>query len=161
MPTNTECIVVEVIDDEHLTVWVRAALVIIAVLVAGVMVTAACLHPYDPDGQALRQETHRQLGLPPCTFYEKTGLPCPSCGFTTSFSLTMHADPVNALRANSAGAVLAVFCLLVIPWGIISAARGRYVWIASAERALINCLVCFVALMLVRWGIILALAWVK
>jgi len=161
MPADREAIIVELIDDGRLALWVRSSLVLIALLVAGVMTTAAWLHPYDGAGRPLTQETHRQLGLPRCEFYARTGLPCPSCGFTTSFSLVMHGDLANALRANSAGAMLAVFCLVVIPWGIVSALRGRYLWIESVERALINCLVCFVAFMLVRWGIVVALAWGK
>jgi hypothetical protein len=159
MPSEREYIVYEVGDDARLARWVRASLVVIAVLLATVMTTAAWLHPYDANGQALRQETHRQLGLPPCSFYKMTGIPCPSCGFTTSFALLMHVDPLNALQANSAGAVLAGFCLVVIPWGIISAFRARYLFIESAERVLIHCLICFVTLMLVRWAIIAALAW--
>src|SRR5262249_55922814 len=142
-----------------LAVWVRSLLVLIAVGLTAVLTTAALLHPYDSEGKALTQQTHLQLGLPPCEFYRRTNLPCPSCGFTTSFALTMHADPANALRANSVGTLLAVFCLVVVPWSVISALRGRYLWIVSAERALITCLLTFVVLMLVRWGIVLSLAW--
>ena len=80
-------------------------------------------------------------------------------GFTTSFALTMHGDPVNAARANAVGTLLAVFCLLVVPWSVVSAWRGRYLFIVSAERALIVCLLTFVVLMLARWGIVLGLMW--
>ena len=48
-------------------------------------------------------ETHRQLGLPPCTFKEMTGLPCPSCGMTSSFALLVRGDVMNSLRANAVG----------------------------------------------------------
>lgn len=161
MPVDEDYGDYEVVDDARLAVWVRASLVVIAVLLIAVLTTAAWLHPYDADGQPLQQETHRQLGLPACSFYKSTGIPCPSCGFTTSFSLLMHLDPLNALRANSVGTVLAAFCLVVVPWGVISALRGRYLFITSAERVLIHCIMSFVALMLIRWGIVVALAWVK
>ncbi|NBO19844.1 MAG: DUF2752 domain-containing protein, partial [Proteobacteria bacterium] len=36
-----------------------------------------------PDARGLG--THEQLGLPPCGFYLWYGLPCPSCGMTTSW----------------------------------------------------------------------------
>src|SRR5262245_35449857 len=146
-------------DDGRLAVWVRSLLILIAVGLIAVLTTGAMLHPYAEDGRPLTQETHLQLGLPKCSFYDKTGYPCPSCGFTTSFALTMHADPANALRANSVGTMLALFCLAVVPWSIVSALRGRYLFIVSAERALIFSLLTFVVLMLVRWGIVLALMW--
>lgn len=138
--------------------WVRMNLILVALALIAVFTVGACLHPYDANNAAKQQETHRQLGLPPCGFYAMTGLPCPSCGFTTSFSLLVHLDPVNAVRANSVGALLGTFCLLVIPWSVFSAFRGRYLLIRSAERAIITCLIGFVSLMLVRWGIVLAVA---
>jgi hypothetical protein len=138
--------------------WVRMNLILVAIGLIAVFTVGACLHPYDANNDAKRQETHRQLGLPPCGFYAMTGLPCPSCGFTTSFSLLMHLDPVNAVRANSVGAMLGTYCLLVIPWSVVSAFRGRYLFIRSAERAIITSLIGFVVLMLVRWGLVLAVA---
>jgi hypothetical protein len=161
MPVEQEELptVLPIDDGDRLAVWVRSLLVLIAAGLMAVLTTAALLRPYDADGKPRTQETHLQLGLPRCAFYEKTGYPCPSCGFTTSFALTMHADPANALRANSVGTLLALFCLLVVPWSIISAWRGRYLFIVSAEKALIVSLLTFVVLMLVRWGIVLGLAW--
>src|SRR5262249_32861587 len=64
---------------------------------------AVWLNPYQEDGQARRMETHRQLGLPPCSFLEVVGVPCPACGMTTSFSLLMHGDLWGSLRANAVG----------------------------------------------------------
>jgi hypothetical protein len=150
-------VVPEVYPASNLIWPVRALLVVIALGIAGVMTVGACLHPYDSDGQPKKQETHRQLGLPACSFYRMTALPCPSCGFTTSFSLVMHLDPLNALRANSVGTILALFCLCVVPWAIVSAWRGRYVWVASGEQTLIVCLVAFVVMMLTRWAILLSI----
>ena len=138
--------------------WVRMNLVLVAAGLIAVFTVGALLRPYDENGRPRRQETHRQLGLPPCSFYALTGLPCPSCGFTTSFSLLIHLDPVNSLRANSAGAMLAAFCLAVIPWSLYSAWRGRLLLIRSVEKAVITSLIGFVAFMLVRWGVVLAVA---
>src|SRR5207237_10247334 len=100
-----------------LGVWVRGALVGIALGMAVVFVIATRLNPYNPDGSARPLGTHMQMGLPPCTFYEATGrrLPCPSCRMTTSFALLVRGDVVNSLRANSAGTLLALFCLAFIP----------------------------------------------
>jgi hypothetical protein len=160
MPAEDDDVIPVVpVDGDRLAVWVRSLLILIAAGLTAVLTTGAMLHPYTEDGRPRTQETHLQLGLPQCEFYRRTGYPCPSCGFTTSFALTMHADPLNALRANSVGTLLAVYCLLVVPWSVISALRGRYLFIVSAERALIWSLLTFVVLMLVRWGIVLGLAW--
>jgi hypothetical protein len=146
------------VESDRLSILVRTALILIALGLASVFGIAAWLNPYDENGVPRRQETHRQLGLPPCTVYERTGIPCPSCGFTTSFAFTVRMHLWNAMHANSAGTLLALFCLAFIPWGAVSALRGRYLFIASLERTAINCLIVFVTLMLVRWGIIVGLA---
>ncbi|MFL5341007.1 MAG: DUF2752 domain-containing protein [Gemmataceae bacterium] len=146
---------------DRLSIFVRAALIVFALALTGVFGIAAWLNPYEADGTPRKQATHRQLGLPPCTFYEKTGIPCPSCGFTTSFAFTVRMRLWNALNANCVGTLLALFCLAFVPWGLVSALRGRYLFVASLEKAAINCLIVFVALMLVRWGIIVGLAVAK
>jgi hypothetical protein len=54
-----------------------------------------------------------RLGLPTCSFTERTGLPCPGCGVTTSFALTLHADLASAARVHGAGPLLALICVVV------------------------------------------------
>ena len=131
--------------------WVRGTLVGLALGMAVVFVIAASLNPYNADGSARRMETHRQLGLPPCKFKEKTGLPCPSCGMTTSFALLVRGDVVHSLRANAAGTLLALFCLGFIPWALVSVARRRMLFIRSLERAMLVCVLGLMSLMLMRW----------
>ena len=48
-----------------LTGWVRGTLLGIAIGLTAVFGIAAWLKPYDAGGQALKMETHRQMGLPP------------------------------------------------------------------------------------------------
>ncbi|HZU36355.1 MAG TPA: DUF2752 domain-containing protein [Gemmataceae bacterium] len=138
---------------------VRVGLVLIAVGLVTVFVIAIRLNPYYADGQPRSMETHRELGLPPCSFYEITGLPCPSCGMTTSFSLLMHGDVWNSLKANAVGTGLAVFCLFLIPWCLASAWVSRPLGLWSLERALIRLLIVFLVVLFVRWGIVLGLIW--
>ena len=140
-----------------LTSWVRGTLLGIAIGLTAVFGIAAWLSPYGKDGQPLRMETHRQMGLPPCTFKLLTGVPCPSCGMTTSFALLMHGDLENSLRANAVGTLLALFGLAVIPWSLASVLRQRPLFIVSLERASVWIVVVFVVLLLTRWLVVLGL----
>lgn len=56
--------------------------------------------------------THEQLGLPPCLMLHLTGLPCPSCGLTTSFAHAARLDFYQALLTQPFG--LLAFCLTVL-----------------------------------------------
>jgi hypothetical protein len=141
--------------------WVRGALVGVAAGLTAVFAVACWLDPYHPDGSARRMETHRQLNLPPCTFKVSTGLPCPSCGMTTSFALLMHGDLVNSLRANAVGTLLAVFCLALIPWSVASAVLRRPLFLVSLERAFTVVVLVFLGLMLFRWAVVIAWAWLS
>jgi hypothetical protein len=138
---------------------VRGALLAIALGLVAVFGIAAWLNPYDVEGKARRSETHLQLGLPPCTFRSLTGMPCPSCGMTTSFALLIHGDLENSLRANAVGTLLALFGLAVIPWGLASVLCKRPLFIVSLERAAIWIVVIFVVLLLIRWFVVVGLTW--
>jgi hypothetical protein len=138
---------------------VRVALVLVALLLIGIFTIAICLNPYREDGTPLRLETHRKLGLPSCTFKEVTGLPCPSCGMTTSFALLVRGDVFNSLMANAVGTLMALYCLVIIPWNLVCAIRGRLYWIESLERAMTSSVIFFLVLMLLRWAVVLGLEW--
>jgi hypothetical protein len=139
--------------------WVRRALLGMAVFLTAIFGIAAWLNPYDETGQPRRMETHLQLGLPPCTFRLMTGVPCPSCGMTTSFSLLMHGDPWDSLRANAVGTLLAIFCLALIPWSVACVICRRLFFIVALDRALTWTIIIFMSLVLVRWGIVLGWHW--
>lgn len=139
--------------------WVRGILVGIVLGLVAVFIIAWKLDPYQDDGSPLRMETHRQLGLPPCTFYLMTEYPCPSCGMTTSFALLMHGDVWNSLRANFVGMLLAAFLLAFIPWAAACALAGRTYFVLSLERAVIAVIAILLTLLLLRWGVVLGLMW--
>jgi hypothetical protein len=144
----------------HLQHWVRASLVVMALALVGVFAVAVLLDPYR-DGKVWLSETHRQLGFPPCTFRELTGYPCPSCGMTSSFALAIRGDLWHSVQANFVGTLLALGCLIFIPWATFSALKGRLLGIRNFESVLIRGVIAFFVLMFGRWGIVLALAYLK
>ncbi|MBI3408388.1 MAG: DUF2752 domain-containing protein [Planctomycetes bacterium] len=140
----------------RLALWVRLALVGIALGLVVVFGIALRLNPNQGDRVWLN-ETHTQLGLPDCTFKSLTGLPCPSCGMTTSFAWLVRGNVWNSLRANFVGTLLALVALAYIPWGFLSAAKGRLLGIGYWDVWLIRLVLGFFVLMFVRWGVVLAL----
>jgi hypothetical protein len=114
-------------------------------LVAG-FGTAASLEP-DPRGFG----THQRLGLPPCSILELFGVPCPSCGMTTSFAHFVRGQWPSSLRANSAGFLLALTCAVQIPWGLASVRRGRLYYVERPEWWALGTLVSLSALSLLQW----------
>jgi hypothetical protein len=154
--TDDRVSVAEPADAQRLR---RLRMSLIAVVAGLVLVfgVAIWLNPYDSAGKPLRLATHRQLGLPPCTFYALTGLPCPSCGMTTSFALLVRGDVVNSLKANAVGTLLALAGLTLIPWALASAACGRLLAGTRLSWLAPRALILFVVLMTVRWCLVLAL----
>ncbi len=69
---------------------------------AGVLMTAFMLTPNTQQGVG----THEALGLQPCGLEATTGIPCATCGMTTSFSLAAHGRFVESFLNQPAGAML-------------------------------------------------------
>ena len=137
--------------------WVRLVLVGLTVPWIVVFAIATQLRPYDDNGEPLRLGTHKQMGLPECNFKAMAGIPCPSCGMTTSFSLLLHADVWNSLKANFAGTLLATLGLVFIPWALASAFLGRFVFVRSAEITLFWLALAFLVILFGRWAIVVAI----
>jgi hypothetical protein len=77
-------------------------------LVSGaVLIVARLLRP-----AARGVGTHEQLGLPPCVFLHLTGIPCPSCGLTTSFAHAARLHFYEAFIVQPFGFIL--FCLTAL-----------------------------------------------
>jgi hypothetical protein len=66
-----------------------------------VLGTARWLKP-DPRGYG----THQQLHLPPCAFQALTGLPCVTCGMTTSFAFGVRGEWRQAFATQPFGLLL-------------------------------------------------------
>jgi len=87
------------------------------------MVVASKLTP-SPTGMG----THTQLGLDQCQFALRTGLPCPSCGMTTSFAWFSRGNFPAAFYVQPMGALIALAAIVTFWAGLYIAATGRVVY---------------------------------
>lgn len=94
----------------------------IAAACLAVLLVASGLQP-----SAAGVGTHLQLGLPPCSMMVQAGVPCPSCGMTTSFSYLVRGQVARAFDAQPAGALLAVLTGLVFWAGTYVVITGKAV----------------------------------
>src|SRR5213595_2275277 len=85
------------------SIWGRLLAISIGLGCLAVLVTAAILEP-NHSGVG----THEHLGLASCQFLDRTGLPCPSCGMTTSFAWFVRGNIAASLYVQPMGAVLAL-----------------------------------------------------
>ncbi len=93
----------------------------------------------------LDDTAHPLFGLPPCGFKLVTGLPCPGCGLTHSFTAMAHFDFVGAVYANPFGVILFLVSLTTIPVAALGFVRGWPV-IDTLERLQFD-----------KWAILLAI----
>lgn len=91
-----------------------------------VLITAAVIEP-----NRTGLGTHARLGLQSCQFEKQTGLPCPSCGMTTSFAWFARGNLRASLYVQPMGTVLAILTGFTFWIAIYLAITGR-----SAHRLL-------------------------
>jgi hypothetical protein len=104
-------------------IYGRVMALVIGLICLYVLVTAARLTP-NPTGMG----THTQLGLDQCQFALRTGLPCPSCGMTTSFAWLARGNIVASFYVQPMGALLGLLTILMTWVGFYIAATGRAVY---------------------------------
>ena len=90
-----------------------------ALSAASVIAIARWLQP-DPHGFG----THTQLGLPPCAFHAWSGLPCPTCGLTTSFAYMARLQITSAIAANPLGLPLFALTAVAVVVALCGAVRA-------------------------------------
>ncbi len=111
----------EVDVENQPSVGLRQLLTGIAFSLLAVFAIAISL---EPDGRGYG--THQQLGLPPCTFRELTGVNCPHCGMTTCFANFVRGNMSAAWQANPAGIPLVIMLMLAIPYCLSISVSGRW-----------------------------------
>ena len=121
--------------------------VIISLACLAVMLTAAWVSP-SPTGLG----THTQLGLEPCQFLVRTGLPCPSCGMTTSYSWFARGNFLASLYVQPMGFLLALLTVLAFWVGLYVAATGRAVHQLMSRRLSSYYIPGLFAWAIIAWG---------
>lgn len=99
---------------------INTLLFIGAALILGVATT---LDP-DPRGTG----THLQLGLQPCVFLSSWGIPCPACGWTTSFALMVNFKVIAAFITQPFGAILSLITIALAITSASEAMKPRDLW---------------------------------
>ncbi|MDG2055201.1 MAG: DUF2752 domain-containing protein [Phycisphaerales bacterium] len=119
----------------------------LAILAGTLLGIAVSLSP-DPDGYG----THAQLGLPACSWMSGFGIPCPTCGMTTSFSHAVKGELGHAFMAQPLGAILAVVTAAILLLGVYVAITGSRVANRLAGPFRARWLWTISAVVLVAWG---------
>lgn len=113
----------------------------------GVLVTAASI---EPSGAGVG--THKQLGLQSCALLDRTGIPCPSCGMTTSFAWFVRGNLFASLYVQPMGTALALAAACTVWGGAYIGFTGRpihrLVTLFPATRLLLVILGLFIG----AWG---------
>ncbi|MBV8779758.1 MAG: DUF2752 domain-containing protein [Phycisphaerae bacterium] len=101
----------------------RIIAALIAICCLTLLLISAHLQP-NPSGVG----THTALGLARCQFLATWGIPCPSCGMTTSFSWFVRGNLLASLYVQPMGTTIALLDALGFWLAGYSAASGRPVY---------------------------------
>ena len=101
----------------------RAVGLALALGCLAVLIVAASLQP-----SKAGYGSHTGLGLQGCQFMTQTGLPCPSCGMTTSFTWFVRGNVPASLYVQPMGTILAALAGCCVWAGLYVALTGRPVY---------------------------------
>jgi hypothetical protein len=121
------------------------------------LAVAVCIVP-SPKGYG----THTQIGLgswklQQCSFKQLVGVRCPSCGMTTSWAHFVRGHWLQAVQANSGGALLALVASIAGPWLLASGVLGNWFLGRPNEWLVVAIAAAVVVLTLIDWTIRLSL----
>ena len=125
----------------------RLLAICVSVLCLAVLVTAARIKP-NPRGVG----THTQLGLQPCQFLSRTGLPAPTCGMTTSFAWFVRGNFAASFYVQPMGTVLAGLTTVGLITGFYIGATGRRIDPLLTRLPLKDVFIAFIAFGILAWG---------
>lgn len=129
--------------------WVlRIAYFSLGLGLLGLLVVSRTLSP-DPSGIG----THKQLGLPPCGYKIVFGVPCPSCGMTTSWALATRGKFISSARSNLGGFLLALMAFPAAIWLLVAGYQGRWAYWQPRPIVLSGLCALVIAAALIQWAI--------
>lgn len=99
----------------------RAWCAFVFAICASMLAVGMWLRP-DPRGV----ETHTQLGLLPCGFYSATGIPCPTCGCTTSVTHFAHGQWISSFATQPFGFLVGLVATILVPLSAFGIVTGRW-----------------------------------
>ena len=105
---------------ETTSIKARLILTIIAIAFWTVVIIAWNIVP-DAKGFG----SHQQIGIPKCQWIRESNTPCPTCGMTTAYSLTVRGRIVSAFLTQPAGCILAITHIIL---------TGLFSWIAISGK---------------------------
>jgi len=103
--------------------WQRGFALAAGLACFAVLIVAMRLTP-SPTGMG----THTALGLQPCAFALRLGIPCPSCGMTTSFAWFVRGNLAASFYVQPMGCLLALATAFGFWLGFYIALTGRPVY---------------------------------
>jgi hypothetical protein len=113
----------------------------------GLLLTAARLTP-----SATGVGSHRGLGLASCQMLDRTGVPCPSCGMTTSFTWFARGHVAASAYVQPMGMLLAAMAACGVWVGGYVAWTGRPVHRLVYTLPTRGLLIALLALGIAGWG---------
>lgn len=124
----------------HLSIRERLVVAALSLCAITLLSVAAWLQP-----ASAGMGTHTQLGIPACSWPATVGLPCPSCGMTTSFALAADGRFFDSFLAQPSGFLLALATAgfaVVSAYATLTGSRmlsaitdkigGRFWWVLGA-----------------------------
>lgn len=131
----------------RLGLYGRALALSVAGTCLAVIVTALQLRP-SPEGVG----THQNMGLLACSMLATTGIPCPSCGMTTSFAWFFKGHLLASLYVQPAGFLAAYLTIVVACFSLYEGLTGRPIHRMLRFVAPRWALISGVAIVLAAWG---------
>ncbi len=117
------------------------------IMAMSLLVVAAQLDP-DPTGV----NTHTQMGIAPCGFLQRTGMPCATCGMTTSFALAADGDLIGSFITQPAGAIFALLTAIVAIVSGYAAIAGLSLWPLAVMCWRPATIIALGAVVIAAWG---------
>jgi hypothetical protein len=103
-----------------MTLLQRLSALIVSLGCLAVLITASQIQP-SPTGIG----SHTQLGMDACAFEARTGIPCPTCGMTTSFAWFVRGNLLASTYIQPMGALLALLACIIFWTGLYEAITAR------------------------------------